>query len=76
MWGLPALLVSCPSISLLVARKSHLIAGLRLPKLSSWASDAVPVLGGHGISLPWVRGVQGTARSWVPGVVLHPTAPD
>lgn len=28
---LPALLVSCPSILLLVARKSHLIAGLDLP---------------------------------------------
>lgn len=35
----PALPVSCPSISLLVARKSHLIAGLGLPKSSSWPGD-------------------------------------
>lgn len=67
-----ALPVSCPSISLPVARKSHLIAGLDLPKPSSW--DVVPVLGGHRISLPCACGVQGAAQSWVLGFVLHPTA--
>lgn len=76
MWRPPAPLVSCPSISWLVARKSHLIAGLDLPKSSSWARDAVPVSGGHGIPVPRVCGVQGAAQSSAQGVVLHPTAPD